>query len=323
MARLRRDAVATPLGDASTLRLRAAWLYFGHGLTQQDVARRLGVSRGTVIRLLADARAEGDVQIWIGQGDAECIDLGLRLETHFGLDEAIVTPGRDEEMASRSVGLALGRFLSEVVRDGQTIGVGWGRSLTASLESLRPNRRAGAKVVSLVGGTVEARGSNPLEYSWRMANAFGADCYLFVAPAYVDSPNTRRRLIEDCGLDALFALARSLDMAVVGVGGVAHPERSQATAMITPKELVELEALGAVGDLLCTFLDAEGKSVAHPLNRRVMSIPLDDLATAGHLVIASGGASRSAAIRAAIRRVGCNTLITDEGAALALLSDGN
>ena len=54
-----------------------------------------------------------------------------------------------------------------------------------------------------------------------------------------------------------------------------------------------------------------------------MSVPLDDLKQAGHLVIASGGAGRAAAIRAAISRVGCNTLITDEGAALELLAGGD
>ncbi len=323
MTRLRRDGGAAAASDTGSLRLRAAWLYFAHGMTQRGISERLGISRGTVIRLLADARAQGDVQIWIGRGDTECIDLGLQLEARFGLDEAIVTPGRQEDEAARSVGLALGRFLSEVIREGQTIGVGWGRSLTASLESLRPVRRPGAKVVSLVGGAVQARGSNPLEYSWRVASAFGADCYLFVAPAYVDSASTRKRLIENCGLEALFGLARTLDVAVVGVGGIGGPGSSQAASMVTPEELAQVVALGAVGDLLCTFLDARGRTVAHPLNRRVMSLPLDDLAKAEHLVIASGGASRAVAIRAAIGRVGCNTLITDEGAALELLAGGD
>ncbi|WP_421723296.1 sugar-binding transcriptional regulator [Bauldia sp.] len=319
MTRLARIGASTALGDTASLRLRAAWLYFAHGLTQKQISERLGISRGTVIRLLAEARTRGEVQIWIEGSDTECTALGLRLEDAFGLDEAIVAPGTDEAAAPRSVGLALGRLLSETVGDGQTIGVGWGRSLTASLESLRPVRRTDTKVVSLVGGTVEARDSNPLEYSWRVADAFNAACYLFIAPAYVDSPETRVHLIEDCGLDALFRLGRALDIAVVGVGSLSTEGHSRAAEMITAKERAELKAAGAVGDLLCTFLDADGAAVDHPLNSRVMSVPLDDVARAGHVVVASGGASRAAAIRAAIRRIGANTLITDEGAAQALL----
>jgi DNA-binding transcriptional regulator LsrR (DeoR family) len=53
-----------------------------------------------------------------------------------------------------------------------------------------------------------------------------------------------------------------------------------------------------------------------------MSVDLEDLKKASHVVLACGGAHRAAAIRAAIRRVGCNTLVTDEGAARALLASG-
>ncbi|HEX7108046.1 MAG TPA: sugar-binding domain-containing protein, partial [Aestuariivirga sp.] len=63
----------------------------------------------------------------------------------------------------------------------------------------------------------------------------------------------------------------------------------------------------------------EGRLVQHPLNNRVMSVDLDTLHTAGHIVLATGGKFRAAAIHAAIKRIGCHTLITDELAARALL----
>ena len=90
--------------------------------------------------------------------------------------------------------------------------------------------------------------------------------------------------------------------------------------MIEPGELRELVALGAVADVLCNFLDKDGQSVPHALNRRVMSVDLEAIKNAGHVLIATGGAHRAAAIRAAVRRLGCNTLITDESAARALLA---
>ena len=89
--------------------------------------------------------------------------------------------------------------------------------------------------------------------------------------------------------------------------------------MLKQAEIDELTAMGCVADVLCNFLDANGRTIDHPANRRVMSVNLDDLAKAGHIVIAAGGARRVAAIRAAIARIGCDTLITDEGAARALL----
>jgi DNA-binding transcriptional regulator LsrR (DeoR family) len=321
MARLRRTITQVVVSDDASLRLRASWLYHSHGLTQKDISERLGISRGTVIRLLAEAVERGEVQIWIAEGDRDCIELALRLEDALKLDEAIVVPGAGGlDQTAKSVGLALGRFLSEVVSDGMTLGVGWGRTLMASLASLRPMRHEGIRVVSLVGGVVRAEGTNPLEYSWRVASQFGGQCFLFIAPAFVDSPSTKARLIEKCGLDDLFRLSASLDLAVVSVGDIGAQSSSQAASMIAPAEIRELVELGCVGDLLCNFLDAEGRSVPHPLNKRVMSVDLEDLRKAAHVVLACGGAHRAPAIRAAIRRAGCNTLVTDEGAARALLA---
>ena len=319
MAKLRRSGGQDPVSEDASLRVRAAWLYYNQGLTQKDVSDRLGVSRGTIIRILAEAIERGDVQIRINAREAECVDLAVRLETSFGLDEAVVVPIAGGDTA-KAVGLALGQFLSEAVADGMTIGVGWGRTLTASLAGIRPVRHEGVRVVSLLGGVVEARMSNPLEFSWRMASQFGADCYLMVAPAIVDSQATKRRLIEKCGLDRLFEIAKALDLAVVSVGDINPQSTSLAAGMIEPGEFRELLALGAVADVLCNFLDHDGESVPHALNRRVMSVDLDAIRNAGHVLIATGGAHRAAAIRAAIRRVGCNTLITDEGAARALLA---
>ena len=92
MARLPRSAPGT-MPDAGSLRLRAAWLYHAHGLTQKDIADRLGIARTTVIRLLDEARKRGEVRIWIDEGDGECVALALALEERLGLSEAIVVPG--------------------------------------------------------------------------------------------------------------------------------------------------------------------------------------------------------------------------------------
>ena len=319
MTKLRR-ATQTAFADDASLRLRAAWLYHGHGLTQNEVAAQLGVGRTTVIRLLEDAKARGEVHIWIEEGETGLVELSLAAERAFGLDEVILVPaigGIDQ--AAKSVGLALGKFLSETIADNMTIGVGWGRTLTAALASFHPPRHTGVKVMSLLGGAVETRFANPVEFSWRLASALNAECYLFPAPLVVDSAQTKRHLIDDCGLGRLYKLAETLDLAVVSAGDIGKNSTSLVRHLITAREHQELAHLGCVGDVVCNFLDEDGKLVPHPINGRVMSIGLETLRKAGHVVIASGGAVRAKAILAAIRNIGCNTLVTDEAAARALL----
>ncbi len=320
MAKLRRET-HTAFSEAPSLRLRAAWLYYNQGMTQKDVAEKLGISRSTVIRLLDEAMKRSDVQIWINEGIEDFVALSIDLEKAYGLDEAVIIPTGSDKVAdiAKGVGLALGQFLSEVVPDNATIGVGWGRTMTASLSSFRPPRRENCKVVSLLGGIVAVHQTNPLDYTWRLASALGAECYMFLAPLLVDSIETKRALIEKCGLSTLYALAENLDLAIVSCGDIGPHSTSLSEGFISKQTLDELVAAGCVCDTMFNFIDAEGRSVDHPINNHAMSIDLDTLKKAKHIVLASGGAHRATAIRATIKRIGCNTLITDEAAARALM----
>ena len=323
MAKLRRATHPT-YSEAASLRLRAAWLYYNQGLTQKDVAERLGISRSTVIRLLDEALKRAEVQIWISDGIGDCHELATRLEQCFGLDEAIVVPAAassEAEAIARAVGLALGEFLSDVITDNSTIGVGWGRTMTASLAGFRATRRENCKVVSLLGGNVAVRQINPIDYSWRLASQLGAECFMFLAPLLVDSVATKRALIERCGLKSIYDLAEDLDLAVVSCGDIGPHSTSLSEGFISHESLEQLIEAGCVCDTMFNFLDSEGRSVDHEINERVMSVDLDTLKKARHIVIASGGAHRATAIRATIKRIGCHTLITDESAARQLLAE--
>ncbi|MGO7508401.1 hypothetical protein ACC686_37200, partial [Rhizobium johnstonii] len=44
-------------------------------------------------------------------------------------------------------------------------------------------------------------------------NQLGAECFMFLAPLLVDSIETKRNLIEKCGLDTIYRLAENLDLA--------------------------------------------------------------------------------------------------------------
>ncbi|MEM7710629.1 MAG: sugar-binding domain-containing protein, partial [Pseudomonadota bacterium] len=94
---------------------------------------------------------------------------------------------------------------------------------------------------------------------------------------------------------------------------------SLSIGLLGPEDGASLAAAGAVCDCMCHFLDAQGRNVDHPVHDRVMAVPLEVVAGARHVVLASGGARRAAAIRATVARVGVSTLVTNEAAARALL----
>lgn len=301
--------------DPRNLRLRAAWLAHGYGLTQAQIAERLGVSRATVNKALEQARSLGEIRISIDQPEGDMTPLALAVEEALGIPEVVVVPADSTRPPEAALGLALGRLLSERIGPTTRIGLGWGRTLTRALDAFQPPPRPDALVLSLLGGQVRPGRPNPGALAARMAAALGCDVVFLPAPLVVDHPDTRTRLITACGLQAVFDLAAQLDIAVFGAGDLGA---SLALSRLPPPEADALRAGGAVGEILAQIVDDTGRGDKFEVNARVMAVGLDQIAKAGQRILAAGGAVRAPVIRAAHQRVGLTTLVTDETAARAL-----
>ena len=302
------------------LQVRAAWHYYVEDLTQQQIAQVLAISRAKVVRLLHAAREDGIVSIRVGAKSGEQIALERRLVARFGLSEAMVAPSpADDAQVAAVVGRAAAIYLAEQVNDGLAIGVGWGKTLDACAQSLVAQRASRVSIISLLGGMTHSRGVNPSAVARRMADAFAADCYQLTAPLLVADEAMRAALWAEPSLTDLRMRARGVDLALVSVGDVSAQATLFREGLLPKAELETLIAAGAVGDLLCHFLDAHGRAVDHPVRHRVIAFDLDDLRRVPRVVIASGGKRKVAALSAALAAVRPSALITDEQAARGLL----
>ena len=79
---------------------RASWYYYIEGLTQNDIAARLGVHRTRVNRILAQARSRGIVQVRINSP----VNLAAEraLEKRFGLKQVVLvqTPQTPDQLTA-------------------------------------------------------------------------------------------------------------------------------------------------------------------------------------------------------------------------------
>jgi len=305
----------------SDLGVRAAWLYYVEGLTQEEVAAAMQLSRAKVIRLLAAARESGIVRISIDARGSEQLALERELIRRYGVREAVVAPSPTDDRATAAVvGQAAGSYLAERVRPGMSIGVGWGETLSMSLKAIGGQPCAGLSVISLLGGMTHSRAINPSAVARRMADAFGADCYQLTAPVFVADEATRAALWAEPALRELAERARRVDLALVSVGDLSEEATLFREGLLPKSELASLRKAGAVGDVLCQFVAHDGRVVDHPVSRRVIAVGLDDIARVPSIVIAAGGARKAAAIAAVLRATKAGVLITDEAAARGLLS---
>ncbi len=310
-------------GRVARNRMRIAWMYYVEGLTQNDIADRLGIGRVTVVRNINEALKQREVKIWITGGVADCLDLEAQLKTRFGLVDAVVVPEPAEPAnIGKAIGFAAGIYITDQLTDNFCLGVGWGATLHASLQTLSPKELNNVEVVSMLGGIVQARRFNPAEFAWQFANTVGADCYLLTAPAVVDSAATKRTLIEHCGLDGVLSRVEKMDMALLSVGTMEAMSTSFRFGFFSEEERLSLTRAGAVGDLLYNFYDLDGKIVDHPINERVMSTPIEKIRHVPRRVMISGGNDKVDALLGGLKLSAANVLITNEDTAKALLLRG-
>ena len=296
-------------------------MYYVEEMTQSAIADALGIGRITVVRLLAEARAANDVRISLSREIAELAGIEIEVQKRYDVAEVMVAPLSGLSGDGRAViAAAAGEYVSRLLRPDMKIGLGWGETLSRMLNFLDEKAVPRLSVVSLLGGVMRARAANPAECAWQFSRAYMADCYMLAAPAIVDSRETKRALIENCGLREVFDLAQALDAVVVGVGGENSFSAARAYGLVSEAEIAELKARGAIGNLLYNFFDADGCLVDHSINARVMSIPIDSLRKAPARIMVAGGAEKIEAIAAACRLLQPTALVTDEVTAKAMVA---
>ena len=84
---------------------RAGWLYYVAGNTQDEIARKLGISRQSAQRLVSLAISERLIKVRLDHPIARCLELGAALKTRFDLRYCEVAP-TDPASTSSTLGIA-------------------------------------------------------------------------------------------------------------------------------------------------------------------------------------------------------------------------
>jgi len=305
-------------GDLS---VRAAWLSLAGGLTQERIADRLGVSRVKVARLIARAQREGRIKVFVEGPVTSCLALEDRLVERFGLTGCRVVPSvADTPMPLDVLAPAGARLLQQVMErdDVKLIGMGHGRTLAAAVQAMPEINRPDLTFVSLLGSFTRSAATHPFDVIARLANRTGGEGYFMPAPFRCDSAEDKRLFLGQRSLREVFEMAESAPVMVLGVGAVERDTHMIETGMITAEEHRAVLKAGACGEILGTFLGADGAPVAADVNARSVAIGLKALKGKETIAIA-GGHGKARALRAALRTGLIRSLVTDEATALRVL----
>lgn len=309
--------------DEGSLAVRAAWLHYAAGLTQAEVAAKLGVPGIKAHRLIAWASQNGVVKVSIEGEVAECAALEMRLAARFGLAHCTVVPDlHEKDLPLRALGIAGGDFLRREIESsrGGVIGVGHGRTLAAAVASL-PRLDAGdTRFVALMGGLTRRNAANPYDVMHSLSAKTGAEAYVLPVPFFANSVEDREVFLAQRGVAEVFDLAARADLMLVGIGTADLDAVLYAARMIQAEEIGGVQARGGVGELLGHFFSGEGTPIESELAARTVSPALEQL-KGRRIVGIAGGRNKTRAVRAVLLSGFLSGLITDERTASALADD--
>lgn len=301
---------------------RAGWLYYVAGNTQDDIARKLGVSRQSAQRLVSLAVREGLVKVRIDHPIANCLDLAHRLKGRFGLRVVEVVPS-DPGSSSTTVGVAeataaeLERRL--IAPEPITIAIGTGRTLKAAIEKLPTMDCPRHKVVSLTGNIAPDGSAAFYNVIFTMADKVKCRSFPMPLPVIASSTAERDLLHKQPMIAATLKLSAEADITFLGIGDLGPGAPLVVDGFLTDAELAQLNCAGAVAEIVGWAIDAEGKPIVGLTNDRVASAPIPSRETSLVFGIAKGPL-KLPGIAAALKGRLINSLITDEDTATTLLT---
>lgn len=308
----------TPLDDAA----RAVWLYYVGGMTQDQIARELGVSRQRAQRLVSRAMAAGLVHVRLEHPVAACLDLEAAMQRRFGLRLCRVALALGAGIDPLpSIAPTAAAEIERVLRSAEplVIALGTGRTLRATVEELTSMECEHHRLVSLNGNIAPDGSASYYEVIMRIADRVRAPHYPMPIPVIAETVAERDLFHTLKPVQSVLALGRGADVTFVGVGQMTDDAPLFKDGFISRAELIACQALDAAGEVAGWVYDSQGRYLEHGINQRVAGVRVQ--ANSDRLTVAiAGGRAKFLPLLAGLKGRIFNGLVTDELTARALLA---
>ncbi len=308
---------ANRLDDAA----RAGWLYYVAQNNQEAIAKKMGVSRQTAQRLIAQALREGLIKFRLDHPIAKCLSLAESVKAKYGLDHCEVTP-TDPYSDDPALGIsqAAAELMEKFLRQQEPIvfAVGTGKEIRGAVDGMSKVYCPQHRIVSLVGSLAPDGSANFNDAITRLGDLTQAPRHPLAAPVIAASKNERDVVCAQTPIARNIRLGLSADVSFVGIGELNDMPPLLTDGFITSDELKALKKAGAIGEVIGWAFDQDGKKIIGYANDRVTSAPIEQPPAKPFFGVAKGR-NKLLAIKGALIGRWINGLITDEATAEALL----
>ncbi|MFJ3029197.1 sugar-binding transcriptional regulator [Curtobacterium sp. NPDC087080] len=295
---------------------QAARMYYLEDATQVEIASRLGVSRPTVSRLVAEARRAGLVRIdVVDPFQDETVALAERLQVVLGLGAVHLAAVTHQATLGADLAAPIATAVEGMgLTPGDAVLVSSGRTVYDVAQTGMPPL-AGVQLVPTVGGQADPMPWFQTNEITRTAAEHSGAIPAFLFAQALPSAAMRASLDEDPAFQHVVGLWGRAKGAILGVG--APTATRDALARGIPVEDAVFDQ--AAGDVCLNFFAADGSPIEFPGSERMVRTSREVLAVVPHAVGVAVGAAKVPSIIGAVRAGMINELVTDAATARALL----
>lgn len=258
-----------------------AMAYYQDEITQEEIAKKFGISRIKVGRLLKRAKKEGIVEINVRYHPVFSSRLEQQLLERFPVKRALIALDQpDEEEQRRQVAALVSNHLAVTLKDGTVVAVGQGRDVSGVADHVGNVTERHCKFICGIGGTHRPDDAiNADHISRRLAKKFGGSSETLYAPAYVENRALKQAFMQNGTIKETLDRARKADIALVGIGDMNENSYMVKLGWFTPQEIVDASLnQGVIGDIAgYDFFNAQGQHIDTVMHDRVIGVSIEEL----------------------------------------------
>ncbi|MEZ3435331.1 MAG: sugar-binding transcriptional regulator [Lachnospiraceae bacterium] len=306
--------------EKTELLVQVARLYYEHNFSQNDIAKKVDLSRPYISKLLNEARRRGIVKIEINDPIMTESRMERSIRKYFGLDRVIIVPKVQEVGALRQVGEAAARYLDSIIRSGDVIGFSWGETVYECVKAL--SRREDLQdivAVQMCGGVSNVKKnvyvSEITKVFSEMLNSAG---YMLPFPAIVDNEKSKGVIEKEHTMQEVLRHAKQVNIAIMTMGRFGNQCALARAGYLKPEEIEQLTQKGAVGDICTHIIDRNGELCDLSLDERTIAVPYHEIRRIETRIGVAIGDSKVESILGALRGHMVNVFITNEMTAEAI-----
>lgn len=292
-------------------------LYYKNKMSQQEIAKKLNISRPWVSKLLARAEELGIVKIDVLSPFTNNITIENALIKKYHMKYAGVI--KNEDPSQNNVALAAAHYFISELRQKDVVGVGWGNYVSSMISKVPSIYFPQVQLIPLSGSFGNTLNVLPNYNTIQLSEKLHGIAKVFHIPMVCSSIEEYQTLISNERTQQFLNMAEHADILLLGIG-IFETSIVPQYGILEPQEIEQLKQKHALGDVGLKYFDKHGNVVETEKTNMLIKADIVKASKNARTVIGiADGLNKVNMIHVALSLNLIDAFFTDEQTACALL----